>query len=61
LTAAAAAPAAPTRTTAEVRAMALVLGSMVGGLQFGTAIAISAFDDAGPLGSPGCAASSPAL
>jgi inner membrane transporter RhtA len=43
--------AAPTETSvsAETRAVALVIGSMLS-LQLGTAIAISAFDDAGPLG-----------
>lgn len=44
----AAAPA-ETRLAEETRAIALVVGSMVS-LQVGTAIAISAFDDAGPLG-----------
>jgi inner membrane transporter RhtA len=38
-----------TRAADETRAVALVVGSMVS-LQIGTAIAISAFDDAGPLG-----------
>jgi inner membrane transporter RhtA len=37
------------RVAQETRAVALVVGSMVS-LQVGTAIAISAFDDAGPLG-----------
>jgi inner membrane transporter RhtA len=48
LSATAVAPA-ETRRAAETRAVALVVGSMVS-LQVGTAIAISAFDDAGPLG-----------
>ena len=45
------ATAAPAKTNvaAESRAVALVVGSMLS-LQLGTAIAISAFDDAGPLG-----------
>jgi inner membrane transporter RhtA len=48
LTAAAVTPA-ESRVADETRAVALVVGSMVS-LQVGTAIAISAFDDAGPLG-----------
>lgn len=40
---------APTRVAQETRAVLLVIGSMVS-LQLGTAIAISAFDEAGPLG-----------
>ena len=40
---------AETKVAAETRAVLLVVGSMVS-LQFGTAIAISAFDEAGPLG-----------
>ncbi len=48
MSATAAAPA-PTNVAQETRAAVLVIGSMVS-LQLGTAIAISAFDDAGPLG-----------
>jgi inner membrane transporter RhtA len=43
------APPATAGSALETRAVALVVGSMVS-LQLGTAIAISAFDDAGPLG-----------